>query len=161
MHHSPFPLPASESWTECKLLSEKKGARSMPCCDVMPVKIGRLWSARAARSWYQNCKNCRKVLPSRASGSHWSHTQRRPYAGTSRASIHPGYGYLDLTDTKVIKLFCSCLFDYHWTSGLATQSVPLTRHHECFAWLCRVGCGRYSTEGRVHVCWGKNSIKGC
>src|SRR5215510_6371537 len=55
--------------------------------------------------------------------------ERRPYAGTCRASIQSNYGYLDLTGAKVIKLFCGYLFDYYWTFGLATQSEHLISTH--------------------------------
>jgi hypothetical protein len=52
--------------------------------------------------------------------------ERRLYAGTCRAYIHPDYGYFDFTGAKVAKLFCGYLFDYYWTAGLAKQRVFLT-----------------------------------
>ena len=74
------------------------------------------------------------------------------HASTSRACIHSGNGYLDLTGTQAIKLFCSYLFNHYWAFGLATQSVPLMRYHERFPWPRRSGCGTSSIEGRVRVC---------
>jgi hypothetical protein len=52
--------------------------------------------------------------------------ERRLYAGTYRACLHPDYGYFDLTGAKIVKLFCDYLFDYYWTAGLAKQRVLLT-----------------------------------